>query len=139
MGRLLGTSSLWLTLHPMVRGDMKDIGTSSFVLVMTGVYILIAWTLIVVVVAVVLPQGFDLKTPWSLVALAWFAPFLAFGGPSLWKRGPSLWKRRRSNADTFQALRGATQPRNAPATPQEQESGVMEQPQLRELQTHGRG
>jgi hypothetical protein len=116
----------------MARGDMKDFGTSSFVLVMTGVYILIAWTLIVVVAAVVLPQGFDLKTPWSLVALAWFAPFLAVGGPL-------LWKRRRSNADTFQALRGATQPRNAPATPQEQESGVMEQPQLRELQMHGRG
>jgi hypothetical protein len=70
---------------------MKDIRTSSFVLVMTGVYILIAWTLIVVVVAVVLPQGLDLKTPWSLVALAWFTPFLALGGSS-------LWKRRRSNA-----------------------------------------
>ena len=61
---------------------MKDIDPDSWMLVITVGFFVTVWTLVVVIVAVVLPNALHLKTPWPLVALAWVAPVL----PYLWKR-----------------------------------------------------
>jgi hypothetical protein len=58
----------------------------------TLAFILAAWTLAVIVVTVILPHAFHLKTLWPLVALAWVAPTL----PSLSKRFKSILSMRQA-------------------------------------------
>jgi hypothetical protein len=57
---------------------MRVIDTGSWMLIITVAFILTLWTIVVLIIAVIVPYAFQLRTPWRLVALAWVAPILPY-------------------------------------------------------------